>query len=780
MTLSQRFNSWVSEKRQSIYWVAYRLTYPISDKISEDTEYSTYLRSADVDDTTRLYISLTLLYSLLVWISVTILSNLVLIPFGWLAAIAGFAENIIQVTNIALLFQGVADGLVGSFDTLVQTSSQIDFDSLAQVVESSLRQVGESIRVIGAVLLAAVTVFDVILEPVISVGSEVFREVQLTTSPNSSDGLGNILDTVASVLPDRETIRNIISIIVAPILALIYLGGRLYWPVYLSSERGRKIDAGLDRSYTFMYALSEGGLGIYEVMCELADAEDAYGEVSVTFRKIVRDANKGNESLAGSILEISKETPSEDLSDFLDGLVNAIDTGSNINSYMESQANRALKSARDKQKNRLNLYELISETYVILFVAAPIFFLILQLVQAMTGGLNRGATQFVPYALIPVGGLMIGSVIYFTGSSSSLQHRDLSSEVSSKWYDIEKHANTSREFESLSHRVSERLSGWKSTILAPIYKLRMNPRLSLVMTVPLAILFVAGAIQVGLIPTSSITEEQAQELSGVDGSMSLTERIDANAMRVTLAGMYAPLVIILLPWTILYDLRRRKREKVVKQLPQMFKSIAEANKRGLTLQESLETTAQTSNSELYNQLQRSIRRSKFTNDINGALTEFANRMRVPRLSQSTRLLVKANKVSSNVTVVVEAVADDLESYYNLRTDRKQRVRVYVVIMFMSFLISSGVLIALDVTFFGFISEQVASNESNARNSASYGQDLPIEFFRRVFIHTLFFLALVSGFVAGMMENGEIQNGFKYALAMVTLGLFGFGIAPFVL
>jgi archaellum biogenesis protein FlaJ (TadC family) len=131
-------------------------------------------------------------------------------------------------------------------------------------------------------------------------------------------------------------------------------------------------------------------------------------------------------------------------------------------------------------------------------------------------------------------------------------------------------------------------------------------------------------------------------------------------------------------------------------------------------------------------------------------------------------------------VVVEAVADDLESYYNLRTDRKQRVRVYVVIMFMSFFISSGVLIALDVTFFGFISEQVASNESNARNSASYGQDLPIEFFRRVFIHTLFFLALVSGFVAGMMENGEIQNGFKYALAMVTLGLFAFGIAPFIL
>lgn len=779
MTLSERFNSWLSEKRQLINWISYRVTHPISDKISEETDYSKYLRSADVKQTTRVYVSLTILYGVIVWLGVTLMSNIFLLPFGWFVALAEFSQTILQVTNVALLFQGVADGLISSIDSLIQTSTQIDYNSLTEAVEQTLVEIGRSIRVLGAVLLAIATVFDAVLQPVFDVLFQAARQIQFTTNATSSSGgLSNVFELIANIFPSRQTIRNVISIIVAPLLGLIYVAGRLYWPVYTSSERGRKIDTGLDRSYTFMYALSEGGLGIYEVMKELADAEDAYGEVSVTFRKIVRNANKGEESLAGSIVEIAKETPSEELADFLNGLVNAIDTGSDINSYIKSQADRALKKARDKQQNRLDLYELISETYVILFVAAPIFFLILQLVQAMTGGLSRGATQFVPYALIPVGGLMISSVVYFTGASSSVEYKPLTSTKSSKWYDIERHGETSREFDSFSHRVSEKLSKYKSNLLAPVYRVRFNPRLSMVITIPIAILFLAVAIQTGLIPTSGISEEQAQELPNVESSLSLTERIDRNAMRVTIVSMYIPLMIVLVPWMLLYEAKRRKRERVVRQLPQMFDSIAEANKRGLTLQESLEATAQTSNSKLYNELQKSIRKSKLTNDINGALTDFANKIKVPRLSQSMRLLIKANKVSSNVTVVVEAVADDLESYYKLRTDRKQRVRVYVVIMFMSFLISSGVLIALDVTFFGFISEQVSSNSGgNSASSPSYGQDLPIDFFRRVFIHTLFMLALVSGFVAGMMENGDVQNGFKYAIAMVTMGLLGFAVAP---
>ncbi|MDY7082561.1 MAG: secretion system protein, partial [Halobacteria archaeon] len=67
-------------------------------------------------------------------------------------------------------------------------------------------------------------------------------------------------------------------------------GGILYYvPSFKAGERRRKIDATLPHAVTFMYALSRGGMNIIEVMENLADAQDVYGEVAKEFDMILRD-----------------------------------------------------------------------------------------------------------------------------------------------------------------------------------------------------------------------------------------------------------------------------------------------------------------------------------------------------------------------------------------------------------------------------------------------------------------------------------------------------------
>lgn len=776
MSLIDRYKNWRESKEEDFSWVSYRLFHHISDKVPTRTSYSGVLKSAAIREPSRIYVSKVLFIAVFIWLLLSILSNLLVVPSSWISALIGLGQFIVSITSLPLILGGVADGVLTTFQTVAEVGASVNYQSIVSYVESSLRSLGQSFSVIGAILLAAVTIFDSVLEPLFSISQDVLGRINIQAS---TGGGTDILETVTDVTPDRAFIRNIVVLIIAPLISIIYIGYKIFWPYYTASERGRKIDNNLGRSYTFLHALSKGGLGTYEAMRELAEAEDAYGDVSVAFQKIVRNANKGDSSLSSAIREVAEKTPSDEFREFLNGLTNTIETGSDVSRYIESRAQRALEEARKKQENRLQMYELISEVYIIIFVAAPVFFIILQLVQAMAGSVGRSVTQMVPYLIIPVGGFMISAIIYLTGKQDNPEFQKLQPGKTSKWYDIKKHSKVEEEYSSTIRRASEKIRRLKNITISPIYKVRYKPRLTLVISLPLALLVILASIQLGYIPVSGYDSVDVQQNDNVDTEMSLMERVDSQYIEMTLLGIYAPFMIIAVPWMLMYESKRRKREKVVSQLPQLFSSIAEANKRGLTLQESIESTAMSSDSRLYNELQDSIRRSKFTNDLNGSLILFANRMRVPRLSQSIRLLAEANEVSSNVTVVVEKIADDLEAKYKLTSERKQRARIYVVIVFVSFFIGSAVLVALDVTFFEFIVNEIGGSggEDVDTNRASYGQDLPVEFFRRVFLHTIIALGVVSGSVSGMMENGTPDNGLKYAIVMTTVGIIAFFTVP---
>lgn len=785
MSLISRYKSWSKSSREKFRWIAYRLFRPLADKIADDTEYQEALRSADIRISSRQYVSSVLLTSTFVMILIMILANLLMIPQSWISTIVNVMSAVVSVTNVTIVIGAVSESFISTIQTVISTGTEAD---LASVLET----IGREVRVIGALLLAIVSIFEITIEPIIFAFDQLSSEIsQSVNSGSSSSGGGGIFSNIEYDLPSRSTLRYIIMFFLAPLFAVLYICYKMFAPYYIAGERARKIDNNLGRSYTFLSALSAGGLGPYESMSKLAESEDAYGESSRAFQNIIRNASKAESSISASIEEVSDRTPSDKFREFLNGLKNTIDTGSDVHRYIESRAERAIEDAREKQESTLELYELISEIYIIIFLASPVFLIILQLVQAISGSVNRALVQVIPYVMIPIGGFIIAGVVYFTGTNRSLIYQKLERNKSSIWYDIEVNTNLENKYGSTIRRISYTLRSIKAVILSPLKKVRYNPKLTLLFTVPTGLILILLFIQIGLIPTSGISETQVEQNPEFDTEMSLTDRINNQYILFTFLGMYVPFIIISLPWSVMYELKRRKREKVVSQLPQMFKSISEANKRGLSLQESLESTAMSSDSELYTQMKKVIRRSKVTNDINGSLILLANRMRVPRLSQSIRLLVEANNVSSNVTVVVESISEDLEAKYSLLRDRKQRGRMYVAIVFISFIILTGVLISIDIVFFEFLSGEISSssggNESSMSNQElnqqqqqqGYGANIPVQFLRRSFLHTVFILGLVSGIVSGMMENGNPVNGLKYSIILTTIGIISYVGIPII-
>lgn len=766
-----RFTSWTQSLKQHRDWIAYRLTYPLTNYIAEETAYKNYLQRGHIVGNTRIYVSKAIFHALFIWLFISVLGGLLFTSFSAAAVIQELVKPVLAVTNLAFVIIGYLQAVLSGLIQFVNQNPDAlglfteplglgDTESRGPILEQIITQIDLVVRENIVTEVVTPTVSDTVDMIQSSVSSFIISMIELVSSrlgvtltpTGEEQSITQIVNSLELPLPGTETLKTVLTLVVAPLTGLVFLFSRLYYPLYIGGERKRSIQSNLPRSFTFMYALSEGGLGLVDIIHELADSEDAYQEVSVSFKKIARSIDRSDTDLTTTLQQVADETPSKRLEQFLREFASVIDTGSNIEEFFKNKSTVALEEARERQENYLQLFEILSEGYVIVFVASPIFILVLQLVAGLTGNLNRGLTQFIAYLGVPVGGFLVGSILYITRDIGRTSYQDLEIPVESHKVDMKRTPEQKlRGYKYIPYRLGLLWYKVRRVAYKPVKEISRQPLYSLFITVPLVIVYYIITIRLGYIPIER-------------------EAINSSFFEMTTFGYYIPLVLIALPISLLHEAKRRRRQQTSRQLPEFFRNIAQANKRGLTLQEALETTALSGEGQLYDTLRSAVRRSQITGNLNRGLVEFANRMRVPRLSQSIKLLVEANTVSSDVTAVVEIISEDLANLYELKQDRRQRARQYIAIVFISYFISAGVLFALDITFFTFVSNQL--QQSAVSRGPGYGENLPIDFFRRVFMHTMMSLALVSGLVAGLMEDSNPLTGLKYAIIMSTAAVIG--------
>lgn len=764
------------ERLSSSYtYLSYRLLSPIADYVSDETKYSAYMQRGNIEETTRVYIARTIADSVLVGVMMILISTLLFFAnVGILKQINTGLSVVQTAANVLLSASNPAFVLAAAIGSSISTLQQniavnqsvfqfiqglIGIDVL--VLDDALIRFGRENPVVGGILLAISVVAQsaqAILEPAVAaVRSISISQFVEQSSSQQGTSVVSLVEPAVARIPSGDVLYKISLVIVTPLAVVGALAWRLGKPYYTAGERSREIESNLPRAVTFMYALSAGGQSITAIMYEIADAKDAYGEVAVEFQHIIRQLERSDADMTTVLTAASKRSPSREFEEFLQEFANVIDTGSDIEQFLLSRSEQSMEEARERQRNYLQLFELLAEGYIIMFVAAPIFVLILQLVTGFTGNLNKGIAQAVAYLFVPAGGGLIAMVIYITGSARRLSFTPLEQPVASYEYEIQSDAESLiTDPQYLPYRIREFVKSVRETLLSPLQSLRNRPRNSVLITGPTVVGYLLAAVEFGFIPLQgNVLKEQYFQL--------------------TLFGYYIPLMILMFPWSVLYELKKRRRQATSRRLPTLFQNIAEANKRGLTLQEAIRSASKSGDGQLYQNLRSAMRQSSMTGDLNRALAAFANSSRVPRLSQAIRLMMGANTVSSDVTAVVTIIADDLSALYDLRRNRRQRSLQYVAIITISFFISAGVLFALNLTFFDFVQQQIqdqASQSSRGRGPSSFGSGLSIPFFRRVFFHTLLSLALISGFVAGLMQNNRVENGYKYTIVMTTVGVVG--------
>ncbi len=542
----------------------------------------------------------------------------------------------------------------------------------------------------------------------------------------------------------------------------IGFGSLVSIPYFRASARQREINTLLSDSISFMYALSVGGMNQLEILQAMAKADDTYGEVAKEFQSIVLETEYFDTDYRTSIRNQALETPSDELSQFLTDMLSIINSGGDMTSFLEDQKDKHMRTAKQEQEKLLDTLELFGEMYMTLSLFPLLLIIILVIMSLMGSGNQKDLLYGTVYGLIPlvgVGFLVLVSTVtqdeigdgYLRPSGGDEEFMvDEGIGVFNPGL-VERYTGEYSVFERIKRR--EGTHELMEILREPHIFFRDHPRMVLIVTVPLTVLFLMGGIVTGNAPLS-IDEMKRQVVYG------------------TVVWVYVPLYLNLLPLGLFYEWNVRSRRGVLTQLSENLRKLASANDTGMTLLESVKVVSDTSSGKLAEEFETMHAKVNYGTNLKGALREFNNKYHIPRLARTVKLISEAQETSSQIQDVLSTAAQSSENQDDIDRERKARTRMQTVIIIMTYLTLLGVMALLRVQFIDVIGGLELSGGSSTPGGGGLGGggSLDPQLMSMLFFHAVTLQAIISSFIAGYIRNVQLISGVKYAVVLATISL----------
>jgi len=535
-------------------------------------------------------------------------------------------------------------------------------------------------------------------------------------------------------------------------------------PYFRASARKREINVLLSDSISFMYALSVGGLNQLEILQAMAKAEDTYGECAKEFQSVVLETEYFDTDYRTAIRNQAMETPSDELSQFLTDMLSIVNSGGDMTSFLEDQKEKHMRTAKQEQQKLLDTLELFGEMYMTLSLF-PLLLIIILVIMSMMGEAQEMLLWGTVYGLIPLTGVGF-LVLVSTVTQDRIGDGYLRPAGSEDDFFVEEGLGILNlgliENYTGEYGVFDRIKSREGTyellqiLKRPHVFFRDHPLMVLVLTVPLSVIAIIGAILNGWAPLD------------LDGMI-------VNPVRGTFFWFYVPMYINLVPLAIFYEWNLRSRKAIIGNLSENLRKLASANDTGMTLLESIQVVAETSAGKLAREFEVMHAKVNYGTSLKDALREFNNTYHLPRLARTTKLISEAQEASNQIQDVLSTAAQASENQDDIDRERIARTRMQVVIIIMTYLTLLGVMALLKQQFLGEISTLSAAADTGGGGGAGaadgFGGSVDVDLLSMLFFHAVTLQALLSSFIAGYIRDVSILSGVKFAVVLSTIALF---------
>ncbi len=574
-------------------------------------------------------------------------------------------------------------------------------------------------------------------------------------------------------LPVSESMEVLLNALKLP--AIIVLTGLLFGSIgfgmgfgsmvarpYLTADaRKREINVLLSDAVSFMYALSVGGLNQLEILEAMAKADDTYGEVAKEFQSIVLETQYFDTDYRSAIRNQAMETPSDELSQFLTDMLSIINSGGDMEGFLEDQKEKQMRTSKQEQEMVLETLELFGEMFMTLSLF-PLLLIIILVIMSMLGEAQTMLLYGTVYGLIPlIGGgflVLVSTVVQDEVGDGYLDADEGEIDVGAdagKMFDLGLVERYTGEY-GVFDRIKSREGTYETMQLLknPHHFFRDFPLAVLALTLPMTLVLLGFSALAGFAPLS-------------------LEGMIANPIRGTFFWFYLPIYANLLPLGIFYEWNVRSRNGITKNLSENLRKLSSANDTGMTLLESIKVVSDTSSGRLSEEFEKMYAKVNYGTSLKTALREFNNEYHIPRLARTVKLISKAQEASSQISAVLTTAAQASENQDDILRDRRSRTRMQVVIIIMTYITLLGVMAILKVKFLDVMAGLASQASGGGGSGGQFGGNVDTDLLTLLFFHAVTLQALISGFIAGYIRDVSIQAGVKFAVVLPTIALIVF-------
>jgi len=222
--------------------------------------------------------------------------------------------------------------------------------------------------------------------------------------------------------------------------------------------------------------------------------------------------------------------------------------------------------------------------------------------------------------------------------------------------------------------------------------------------------------------------------------------------------VFFALVIALLPFAIINYMDYRWRKAIDEHLPDLFRSIVQAQETGLTLPKALEEAAKREYGPLTSELKMMTVQISWGAKFEEALMSFAKRVGTVLTQRTVPMIIEASRSGGRVEKVFDPMGKFIQSTLLLEKERKTQTRPYIAIIYIALFVFLFTILMLFKTFFTNM-ENVPILITAVNSSAGL---------ERTFLHLTLAQSFFGGLVAGKMGEGSVYAGLKHSLVMMIV------------
>jgi flagellar protein FlaJ len=533
-----------------------------------------------------------------------------------------------------------------------------------------------------------------------------------------------------------------------------------------AKARASEIEATLPRTIAFIYALSRSGMAFPAILDTLTDNRRVYGEAAVEIGVAVRDMNTFGTDVLSALDRMAQRTPSESLDEFGENLASVLGSGQSLSAFLKDQYDRYQEEAEAQQRQYLDLLSTFAEAYVTLLVAGPLFFITILVVIGLVLESTLPILRFVVYLGVPlasiafiayidtvtrtVSGSIPGQneaipavgVAGLTGESETVRSDGGVEVEESQWGPSRERLTAYDRFETVLRWLRQ-----------PGSLVLRNPSYSFAVTVPIALWWLV--VRVGAVPL-----EPLAALRLVDGPV-----VEGLLFSV---GVFA----------LLHELNKRRVRAIEKVVPDFLDRLASINDAGMSVVESLERLSRSDLDALTPELKRTWRDVEWGADVRRAFRRMDRRIDSPMVSRATVLITNAMAASGEIAPVLEIAADEARASRRLQRERRQEMLTYLLVIYISFSVFIGIVVALTSSFIPAIEAADLGGAGQLPGGVSAGLfsgigGVDTDAYELIFFHAAVMQAVFSGLIAGQLGEGAIEDGAKHVVVLLIATMVAF-------